>query len=160
MYDNISSMLDKIANKLESMGLIKEALDLDKVSDLLDKSAGSGMHLLGSGQNISITGETKITQREKSAYRNAIGNQNYYDSLSKITDIVIGALEKAGLTPIIGEETWVGTFTGALSEGETAKLNIELVKDGQKVKNSQLVLNIYKMDGVNKTTYELNTYLA
>lgn len=160
MYNKISGMLDNIADKLESRNLLKEALELDKISNSLDKIAGANLHPLGSGQAIPITGEIGITQREKRAYNNAIGKQNYYGSLAEITKVVIDALEKAGLTPITGEEAWVGTFTGALSEGETAQVKLELAAGDKKVKNSQLILNIFKMDGVQKTTYELNTYLS
>lgn len=161
MYTKISKMLDKIADKLESQNLIKEARELDEISDALDKTAGANLYPLGSGQTIPLSnGEVAISQKERNAYRNAVGKQSYYDSLGKITEVVITALEKAGLTPITGGETWVGTFTGALSEGETAQVNLDLALGGKKVKNSQLVLNIFKMDGVTKTTYELNTYLA
>jgi len=39
VYHNIkvSAMLDDIADALQSKGLLKQAFDLDKVSDLLDK---------------------------------------------------------------------------------------------------------------------------
>jgi len=37
MYSKISSMIDTIANKLEGRGLIKEAFELYKISDVLDK---------------------------------------------------------------------------------------------------------------------------
>jgi hypothetical protein len=160
MYTKISKMLDNIADKLESMNLLKEAREIDEVSDALGKTAGANLNPLGSGQTIPLNSEVNITQKERSAYRNAIGKQNYYSSLSDITQVVIAALEKTGLTPITGGETWVGTFTGALSEGETARINLELAMGDKKVKNSQLVLNIFKMDGVPKTTYELNTYLS
>lgn len=160
MYSKISEMLDNIANKLESQNLIKEAREIDEVSDALDKIAGANLNPLGSGQAIPLNSEIAITQKEKSVYRNAIGKQNYYGSLSEVTQVVIAALEKAGLTPLTGGEAWVGTFTGALSEGETARINLDLAMEDKKVKNSQLVLNIFKMDGVTKTTYELNTYLS
>ena len=41
MFNKISSMLDKVANSLESNGLIKEAFELDKIADQLDKISGS-----------------------------------------------------------------------------------------------------------------------
>jgi hypothetical protein len=160
VHNKISEMLDNIANRLESKNLLKEARKIDEISDTLDKIAGANLNPLGSGQTIPLNSEITITQKERSLYRNAIGKQSYYGSLSEITQVVIAALEKAGLTPITGGETWVGTFTGALSEGETARINLDLAMGDKKVKNSQLVLNIFKMDGVTKTTYELNTYLS
>ena len=39
MLNKISSMLDDLANKLEAKGLIKEAYEIDKVANLLEKSA-------------------------------------------------------------------------------------------------------------------------
>ena len=36
MYLKISSMLDTIANSLESKGLIKEAYEIDKIADAID----------------------------------------------------------------------------------------------------------------------------
>ena len=37
MYMKISSMLDKVANNLESKGLLKEAFELDRIADSLGK---------------------------------------------------------------------------------------------------------------------------
>lgn len=118
------------------------------------------LSLLGSGETLSIEGETKITSRERTKYRKGIGTQNYYPSLQKLTEKVISALEDAGLVPIMtNDEEWVGTFTGALSSGETAQLKIEMAKENMRVTNSLVILNIYKMEG-SKISYELNTYLS
>jgi len=160
MLKKISAILDKMADHLETSGLLHEAFQLDCVSDMLEKTAGAGLHPMGSGTPISTEGTTSITSKERNIFQKVIGKENYYGSLSAITDQVMKALEQAGITPRTGNESWGGTFSGALSEGDHAKINLDLLKGGKEVTNSKLILNIYKMDGVQKTTYELNTYLS
>ena len=156
----ISSMLDRVANSLESKGLIKEASELDSISNALDKFAGVGLSLMGSGEQIAVNGETKITNRERKGYQQALGTKQYYPSLSELTSSVVTALGTVGLTAVApGQERWVGTFTGALSSGETAHLKEDLVLGDKEVINSKLILNIFKMD-TNKIAYELNSYLS
>jgi hypothetical protein len=156
-----SSLIDKMANKLEKQGLFKEAHELDVISNTLDKIGGVGLSLMGSGEQLNIFGETRITNQQRRGYQKAIGNQSYYPSVGDITNKVVAALDSVGLVGIApGQERWVGTLSGALSAGETANLKIELVKDNQKVINSILILNIFKMDNTQKISYELNTYLS
>lgn len=115
---------------------------------------------MGTGRDMYIEGETKIKSSDRRKYQKGIGPENYYPSLSKLTDRVISALQGAGLEAIMSnDEEWRGGFTGALSAGETAQMRIDLAKDGQRVMNSLLILNIYKMEG-SKLSYELNTYLS
>lgn len=156
-----SSMIDKIANIVESKGLIKEAYELDRVSDYIEKLGGVGLSLMGSGEQIDLNGTTTITARERSAYLRGIGKDVYFNSLSELTDKVVKALNGAGLKAVaFGDDEWTGSLTGALSSGQKDRLEVDLAKDGKKVTNSLLILNIYKMDGSTKVSYELNSYLS
>jgi len=123
------------------------------------QNAGSGLYPLGSGHSVDIEGKTKLVQKDKRGFSNKIKG-TYFNSLSDITEKIIDALNSIGVTAVVGNESWVGTFTGALSDAESARMNIDLVKDKMEVTNSQLILNIYKMDKMKKVTYELNAYLS
>ena len=118
-----------------------------------------GLYPLGSGHSVDIEGKTKLVQKDKRGFSNKIKG-TYFNSLSDITEKIIDALNSIGVTAVVGNESWVGTFTGALSDAESARMNIDLVKDKMEVTNSQLILNIYKMDKMKKVTYELNAYLS
>ena len=43
MYEKISSMLDAVADSLESKGLLKEAFEIDKIADAIDAGVPYGM---------------------------------------------------------------------------------------------------------------------
>jgi len=131
------------------------------ISNTIEKFSGVGLSLLGSGEKIEIIGTTTITNTDRRNYQKGIGTQNYYSDLSALTEKVITSLQQANITPITGiDEIWTGAFTGALSAGETAQLKIEICRGAQKITNSILILNIYKMDGSRNINYELNTYLS
>jgi hypothetical protein len=120
---------------------------------------GVGLSLMGSGKSLDINGEINIVQKDRRLFANAV-KEFYFLNLSELVEYVISALKPLGLVPKVGiDEEWVGGMTGALSDGEDARLKIELVKDNKDVKNSMLILNIYKDNSKNKP-YELNTYLS
>jgi len=50
MQSKISSMLDAVADSLEARGLIKEAYEIDKVADLVEKTAGMPVTLQERGE--------------------------------------------------------------------------------------------------------------
>lgn len=160
--NDITKILDHVANRLEKKGLVKEAHELDMISNTIEKYAGVGLDPLGSGEKIDITGTTTITNTDRRNYQKGIGTtQVYYTSLNELTNVVITALQQINITPLTGmDEIWTGAFIGALSAGETANLKIDLCRGNQKITNSLLILNIYKMDGTRKILYELNTYLS
>lgn len=118
----------------------------------------SQLYLLGSGNYLDIDGETAITNKDRKLFRENV-TETYYKSLGDITYTVIGVLNRLGITPVYNDEEWTGTFSGAISAGEIARLRIELIKDGKHIKNSMLIMNIYKMEG-NSISYELNAYLS
>lgn len=119
---------------------------------------GVGLSLMGTGEEININGEINISNKERNIYRNNV-TEIYYSNLSQLVFDVISALKEAGLTASTGQEVWEGAFNGSLSDGETAQLAIDLVKDNKLIKNSRLVLNIQKDNSRNKV-YELNSYLS
>jgi hypothetical protein len=118
------------------------------------------LSLLGSGNDVDISDdEIKLDNSLRNKYSKLI-NEDYYSSLSELTDVIITALKSIGLTPIVGQgEEWVGTMSGAMSDGDSVRLKVDLVKDGKKIKNSQCIINIQKDNGRSKI-YELNTYLS
>jgi hypothetical protein len=116
------------------------------------------LYPMGSGDNVEIKGKIKLP----AAYRNKFSGfikENYYNTLSEITSTVISALEEFGLRPIYNGELWSGAFTGAMSDGDSTRLRLELEFEGKEVTNSMLILNIQKDNGRSKP-YELNTYLS
>jgi hypothetical protein len=159
--NDLTKILDHVANELEKKGLIKEVHEIDMISNTLEKYAGVGLDPLGSGERIEIAGTTSITNIDRRNYQKNVGKQNYYNSLNELTNVVITALQAINITPITGtSEIWTGAFTGALSAGDTAPLKIDLCRGNQKITNSLLILNIYKMEGKRDISYELNTYLS
>ena len=62
MYTKISSLLDIVANKLESKGLLKEAFELDRIADVIDKEAN-----LIDGFKRGMRGVVNIVRRIPSA---------------------------------------------------------------------------------------------
>ena len=131
--------------------------NLESNVDMLKE--GTGLSLMGSGNSLDINGEINIAQKDRRMYANTV-KEVYFSSLAQLVEYVMNALKPLGLVPKVGiDEEWVGGMTGALSDGEDTRLKIELVKDNKDVKNSMLILNIYKDNGRSKQ-YELNTYLS
>ncbi len=62
MYSKISSELDRIANSLEQKGLIKEAMEIDVISNTIEKQAMGG--LLGN-LIAKIPGASQIRTKEQ-----------------------------------------------------------------------------------------------
>ena len=133
------------------------------------------MFPMGSGERIDTAGSVKITDKERKKY-STLTSTSYFNSLSALTAFVLNALDLNNLAAIHQGEKWGGTFSGALSDGQTTRVALELVKIEKEkernpktgrhdlkyydVKNAMLILIIFKMDKTTKTTYELNTYLS
>ncbi|MBF0556514.1 MAG: hypothetical protein HQK96_18500 [Nitrospirae bacterium] len=119
---------------------------------------------MGSGNAVELSGESSLKASFRRKYTNSV-KEIYFDTLSSLTTHVTDVLKKNGLVPLIGDEEWVGTFTGSMSNGESQRFQIELgirvpgTDKIQKVKNSMLILNIQKDNG-RKLRYELNSYLS
>ena len=56
MYSKISSMLDKVANSLESIGLLKEAYELDKIADEFES-----VHNIDDGKTYKLSSMSLIS---------------------------------------------------------------------------------------------------
>jgi len=116
------------------------------------------LHPLGSGEYIDIDGETRISNRDRRIFQKTI-TTDYYNTLSELTEAVTIALNEVGIDAVLGSELWTGAFTGAAQREVTHGNTLDLVKDGKKVKNSSLILNIYRFAS-NDGRYELNAYLT
>lgn len=108
-----------------------------------------------SGQKVSISASLR---RSLSNGLDKMGN--YHDTLSAIITGIFKVFNKNGIDILLDGTVWDGMFTGKLRSAETFRQNFELAIDNKKIKNAVLVLNIYKMDGGAKVSYELNTYIA
>lgn len=114
---------------------------------------------LGAGESIDIDLEQRpvsISSRDKRIYSNALPTNKYYDTLADVSEDVLNALSQAEIVPHLNSEKWTGTFSGALSTDEDARVDIDLAKDGMPAKNS-LLLMIHKMPSGN---YELVSYIT
>ena len=156
MLNEIKSYMQLIKNNLPILQLMAHKT-IEESVDMLKE--GTGLSLMGSGNSLDINGEINIAQKDRRMYANTV-KEVYFSSLAQLVEYVLNALKPLGLVPKVGiDEEWIGGMTGALSDGEDARLKMELVKDNKDVKNSMLILNIYK-DNSNAKPYELNTYLS
>ena len=112
---------------------------------------------LGSGKTVEYEGTTTIKKGDRNKYANGIAQKGSFKSLSALVEKVLKSLKALNITPVLGDEEWVGTFSGSPTTERNERVTIALIKDGKKVKNSELLINIYKLP---QGTYELVSYLT
>lgn len=117
------------------------------------------IHPMASDIDIVTDGEINITNKERRMYINAIGNERYFNTLGELIDYVLTSLKSIGIIPKFMGSEWTGSINGAMSDGEDVRLRFDIVKDNKDIKNSMLIIDIYK-DNSRVKPYELTTYLS
>jgi hypothetical protein len=141
---------------------------MSKLSEKIEQYLIEGMMFpLGSGEKIKdywrTYGTLSTSDRNKlnTKLRQGATSKPYYDTIGAVVKAIFSAVGK-DVTFIMDDnsgETWEGSFTGTVSLGKTEHFKIEFVKDGKVIKNSRLIINIYK-ENRDKNPYELNAYFS
>lgn len=125
-----------------------------KFRDLLNEGM---MNPLGSGMQIQIDGKVAIKASDRRKINNVLSKGIHFKTVSDLSRYVINAFKGTSVIPIIGNETWTGTFTGSPQTEIMESMKLSLIQDGKEVKNALLILNIYKLP---QGTLELNAYIS